>query len=150
RPHARGEEKFGVGALPEHEIAQATFASGANEKINVRGGSSGVGDVAEAASEFALRDFEARKHPARGAKDSVAGGIIEGDAKFHGASGGGGAFGELDGVHKAGWYAIAATDDAQANVRSSACGSVVAQKIFEQAEQRVNFVAGARPIVGRE
>ncbi len=35
RPHARGEKEFGVSALPEHEIAQAAVASGADQEIDI-------------------------------------------------------------------------------------------------------------------
>lgn len=36
RPQHRGEEKLGIGALIEQEIAQAHLSAGADEQINIR------------------------------------------------------------------------------------------------------------------
>lgn len=86
-PHARGEEKFGVGAFPQHEVAEAAVAAGADEQVHVESGAAGVRDFAEAFGEFTLRNFEAGNHPAGGAKDGIARGIIHGNAQFERAAG---------------------------------------------------------------
>ena len=36
RPHARREKQFRVGAFPQHEIAEAAVAAGANQQIHVQ------------------------------------------------------------------------------------------------------------------
>ena len=99
-PHARREKQFGVGAFPEHEIAEAAVAAGADQQVHVERGAAGVGDFAEALGEFALGNFEAGEHPAGGAKDGVARGIIDGDAQFEGAAGGGEPFSGVDGLRR--------------------------------------------------
>ena len=38
-PHSRREQQLGVGAFPQHEIAQPPLAARANQKIHVRSGS---------------------------------------------------------------------------------------------------------------
>ena len=149
-PHARSEKEFGVGALPKHEIAQAAVAAGANQQINIERRAAGVSDFAETLGKFALRNFEARKHPAGSAKNGVARGIIHGDAQFEGAAGGSDALGGVDGLREGWRNAITPADDAQANAFGGALGRLRAKIFFEQAEERNDFAEGASPVVGRE
>ena len=83
----RREEKFSVGAFPEHEIAEAAIATSADQEIDVERGTGGMRDFAEALGEFALGNFEAGHHPACGAQNRIARRIIDGDAQFEGAAG---------------------------------------------------------------
>ena len=97
--------------------------------------------------EFALRDFEAREHPAGGAQDGVARGIVHGDAQFERASGGGKLFGGFDGLRERRRNPVAPADHAQANACCGACGGFGAKIFFEQPEQGDDLAHGALPVV---
>lgn len=149
-PHARGEEKFGVGTFPEHEVAEAAVAAGADEQIHIESRAAGVRDFAEAFREFTLRNFEAGNHPAGGAQDGVARGIIHGDAQFERAAGSGEFFRGVNRGGERGRDPVAATDDAQANARGGAAFGFGAEIFLEQDEQRGDFPERASPIIGGE
>src|SRR5690348_1087874 len=149
-PHAGREEKLGVGAFPEEEIAEAAFASGADEQIDVRNRSAGIGDFAEAAAKFALRDFEAGKHPAGGTKNGVTRRVVNGDAKIERVAVSGDALGFVDGLGERARNAVAASDDAHADAFGGATRRVRAQIIFKQREQGADFAGWALPIIRGE
>jgi hypothetical protein len=149
-PHARGEEKFGVGAFPKHEVAEATVAAGADEQVHIESGAAGVRDFAEALGEFALRNFEARNHPAGGAQDGFSRGIIHGDAQFESAAGGREFFRGVNGFGERGRDAVAPADDAQADSGGGAPFGFRTEIFLEQDEQRGDFAERTAPIIGGE
>src|SRR6185437_1388316 len=149
-PHAGREEKFGVGAFPEKEIAEAAFASGADEQVDVRNRSTGIGDFAETAAKFALRDFEAGQHPAGGAKNGVTRRIVNGDAKIERVAVSGDALGFMDGFGERARNAVAASDDAHADAFGGATRRVCPEIIFKQREQGTDLAGWALPIIRGE
>ena len=144
------KNKFRVGTFPEHEIAEAAVATGANQQIHVEGRTVRVGDFAEALGKFTLRDFEAGEHPASGAKDGVTRGVVHSDAQFQGASGGGEPFGGFDRLRESRGNAVATANDAQADSGSGTGGSFGAKILFEKREQGHDFAHGAFPVVRGE
>ena len=147
RPHARREQQLRVGAFPEHEVAEAAVATGADQQVHVQSGTAGVGDFTEAFRKFALRNFQAGKHPAGGAEDGVARGVIYGDAQFEGAAGGSKLFGSFDGLRERRGDAVATADHAQADSRGCAGRGFGAKILFEQREQGNDLAHGAVPVV---
>ena len=107
-------------------------------------------DVAQAAGKFALRDFQAREHPAGGAQDGFARRIIEGDTQIQGAPAGRETLGEFDRVHQRAGNAVAAAHHAQTNTFGGARGRVSAQIIFQEIEQGDHLARGTPPVVGRK
>jgi hypothetical protein len=84
-PHGACENEFGVCGFPEEEVAKAAFASGANQQVDGRA----EGEFESVAGEFGKA--------AGGGEDSVAAGVVDGNAKAEFATGGGGGFGAGDG-----------------------------------------------------
>jgi hypothetical protein len=89
----------------------------------------------EALGEFALGYFEAGEHPAGGAKNRVARGIIYGNTQFQSSGGSGGALGGVDRLGKSEGNAITAANYAKAYAFGGASSSVVSKKSFEQGEE---------------
>src|ERR1700690_2599307 len=98
-----------------------------------------MGDLPEALGEFALGDLEAGKHPARGAQDGLARGIVDGDAQVERSAGEGGALDQFNGADERGWDAVAASDYVHANSGGGKFRSFRAEEVLEQAEQRIDF-----------
>src|SRR5215467_1320705 len=95
RPHASREVELGVRALPEEEIAEALFAAGANEEIDIADREGIVRDLREQVREALARQLLAVRERG-GLHDGLARRVIDGDAEMQVSAVGGGRFGFLD------------------------------------------------------
>ena len=152
-PERGRDDKFGVGDLPEEEVAQAHFATGANEQIGV-GQVAGVEVLGDdlfgdfGGVDVALLDLGGDGADAFDDLDACA--VAEGEDE--GQTGvffeGGAGFGELF-LDEFG-QAIDLADDIEADIAAVEFADFVLQKPGEIFHQGVHFVLGAVPILDGE
>ena len=142
------KEEFGVGALPQQEVAQPLLAAGADEEVHVRRAravhrlSEGVGEIG--ASQRATA--ETRGSPAEG----VAGGVVHGDAEMQPLAAPRLPLRPRDRrAHRLG-QPVAPADHAQPHVVLLEPGDLGREEAAEQPHQRRHFGGRPLPVVRRE
>src|SRR5471032_1062666 len=153
RPQGVDEHEFGVGALPEKEIADALLAACANEQIR-------IGDARrqELALEARFVDLVDRnlsrrdlaREIARRPQDLVARAVIDTDVDVDARVGASTCLGVGDVLLDILGQAVAIADHAQLRAVASELFEFVPQVVAQQSHQIVDLVGRARPVLGRE
>ncbi len=142
--------ELGVRALPEEEVGQAPLAAGADQQIDVGDGRT----IARRLRDHPAEEFEVGRggpRPAeRGARDRLARGVVEGDAKMEPRAAACRVLDAPDRPHDGRREAIAPPDDAHAQAVLHAARGLRAQVGAQQPHERRHLGAGPSPVVRGE
>ncbi len=133
-----GEDQLGVGALPQQEIAEAAFSSGADQQVDRR------------AQRLSQRFERGRAQPPHRFDDGIPRGIIHGQSQAEAAAGGGSFLGGGNRRPQRAIQPVAAADHFQPHALLHAARSLVLQVGAEQQHQRVHLCRGPAPVVRGE
>src|SRR5215831_18512325 len=151
-PGALGEEKLGVSALPEQEVAEPLLAARANQEVDVgRGRARLLHEQAREALALALAVLRGRGGEARGrAQDGVARRVIDGEAEMERAALGGGALGVAEQVGEPAGQAVAAAEERELHAALGGRQHLAAQEAAENTKEGGHLGGRAAPVVGGE
>src|SRR5476651_1716638 len=153
RPQGVDEHEFGVGALPEKEIADALLAAGANEQIRI-----GDARSQELALEARFVDLVGRnlsrrdlaREIARRPQNLVARAVIDADVDVDARVGTRARLGVGDVFLDILGQAVAVANHAQLRAVATELFEFVPQIVAQESHQIAHFVGGTSPIFGRE
>src|SRR5262245_11941434 len=143
RPQRVDEHQLGIGALPEQEIADALFATRADQQIRVgHAGSQQLlleARLVDAIGRELTGSDTTRQAPRR-LQDLVARAVVDADVDVDAAVGARHLLRFADVTHDVGRQALAIADDAQARAVLVQFLELVAQVVAQQAHQVVDLV----------
>src|SRR5580704_7976605 len=153
RPQRVDEHQLGVGTLPQHEIADALLAAGADQQVGV-GHARGQQLAFKAILVDAIgRQLAGRDLPgeaADGLQDLGARAIVDADIHVDAAVAARHVLGVENVANDVGREPLAIADDAEPRAVFAQLVELVAQIVAQQAHQVVHFVGRPSPVFGRE
>jgi hypothetical protein len=142
RPHAVGENEFGVCRLPEQKVAQALFAARTNEEINIGN--------AKQTRELLSRAGAARTAMPRRAQNGITRRVVDGNTEMEPLAPCALLLNVPDGRHQRRGQAIAPANDLHPNSVVDAPRHFTGQVYAKKIHQGLDFGSGSFPVVGRE
>src|SRR5215471_13413961 len=149
-PHPLGKHKFGVGALPQQEVAQSLLSAGSDQQIDFRGRAGLAVGFAEGEGERITVKRLGRLKQVRGANDRVASGIIDSDSEVQLVSARRMSFGCADSIDQGGVESITPSDDLEFDAPLTTFFRLGEEVFSEELHEGGDFSLGPLPVVRRE
>src|ERR1700730_13138642 len=148
-PHPRQEEKLGVCAFPEEEIAETLLAARAYQEIYVRGAAASVRGAEACGKRFTVEDGGSTA-AMLSAQNHVARGVIHGQAQVKPPGAPGDDLRAGGRLTQAARKPVEAPDERQADSLSRQRGGPALEKRAQQRHKPGDLCVRALPVVGRE
>src|SRR5215472_884001 len=149
-PHPLGKHKFGVGALPQQEVAQSLLSAGSDQQIDFRDRAGLAVGFAEGEGECITVKRRGRLKQVRGSNDRVASGIIDRDSEVQMISARRMSFGCADSVDQGGVESITPSNDLEFDAPLTTFFGFSEEVLSEELHEGGNFSLGPLPVVGGE